>query len=139
MILSSAAKRMVDQDWTEQQAQGLLQALKLDGGIPKWKPEHLRKLRDWCSSHGRDWEIVDGQLEFIAYELCNDFRGIGRALIRATTSKEAREILKPYVRRLSARELQGQPDIASRLCDHLPDERLCIGAEAPPGFRGIRA
>jgi Phage tail lysozyme len=106
---------LLDQDWTEAQAQGLLDALNLDGRTPKWKPEHLSKLRDWCSAHGKDWDTVDGQLEFIAHELCNGFRGIGRALIRAKTAKEAREILRPYVRRLSACEMQVKPDLASRL------------------------
>jgi hypothetical protein len=37
------------------------------------------------------------------------------ALKRAKTVEEAREMVKPYVRRLSAREMQGEPDIASRL------------------------
>jgi hypothetical protein len=104
-----------DQAWTPEQAQGLLDSLNLDGATPKWKPEHLLKLRDWCSAHGKDWATIDGQLEFIAYELCNNFQGVGRALKRAKTVKEAVEIVKPYVRRLSAREMQGEPDIASRL------------------------
>jgi hypothetical protein len=102
---------LLDQDWTEEQAQGLLDALNLHGGIPNWKPEHLRKLRDWCSVHGNHWETLDGQLAFVAHEICNDFQGIGRALQRAKTTWEAREIVKPYVRRLSAYEMQGQPDM----------------------------
>jgi hypothetical protein len=52
------------QGWTEQQAQGLLDSLNLDGGAPKWKLEHLRRLRDWCSAHGKDSATIDGQLEF---------------------------------------------------------------------------
>jgi hypothetical protein len=38
-MASSPAKAMtlLDQDWTEEQAQGLLDGLKLDGGAPKWK------------------------------------------------------------------------------------------------------
>ena len=103
------------QGWTEQQAQGLLDSLNLDGGAPKWKLEHLRRLRDWCSAHGVDSATIDGQLEFIAYELCNGFQAVGMALKRAKTVEEAREMVKPYVRRLSAREMQGEPDIASRL------------------------
>ena len=106
---------LLDQDWTEEQAQGLLDGLNLDGGTPKWKLEHLRRLGDWCSAHGVDSATIDGQLEFIAYELCNGFQAVGMALKRAKSVEEAREMVKPYVRRLSAREMQGEPDIASRL------------------------
>ena len=106
---------LLDQDWTEQQAQGLLDSLDLSGGPPKWKPEHLWRLIEWCSAHDKDWATVDGQLGFVAYELCNGFQGIGKALQRARSAEQAREIVKPYVRRLSAREMPAQPDIASRL------------------------
>jgi hypothetical protein len=53
---------LLDQHWTEQQAQGLLDSLDLDGGPPKWKLEHLRRLRDWCSAHGEGPTTIDGQL-----------------------------------------------------------------------------
>ena len=33
------------------------------------EPEHLQKLREWCSVHDKDCETVEGQLEFIAYEI----------------------------------------------------------------------
>jgi tail lysozyme len=101
-----------DQDWTEVQAQGLLDALHLVGGTPNWKPEHLRKLRDWCSANGRDPGTVDGQLEFVAYELCNGFQAVGSVLKQAKTVEEAREIVRPYVRRLNTSE---RPDIAAYL------------------------
>lgn len=104
---------ILDQDWTEEQAQGLLDGLSLDDGPPKWKPEHLWRLLEWCSVHGKDWATVDGQMGFVAYELCNDFQAVGRALKRAKSVKEATEIVKPYVRRLRAREMHGEPDIAS--------------------------
>jgi len=71
---------LLDQDWTEEQAQGLLDSLNLDGGTPKWKPEHLRRLHDWCSAHEKDPTTMEGQLDFIAYELRNCFQGIGREL-----------------------------------------------------------
>jgi len=93
---------LLDQDWTETHAQGLLDSLNLDGGPPKWKPEHLWRLLEWCSAHGEDGATVDGQLGFVAYELCNGFQAVGMALKRAKTVEEAREIIKPYVRRLSA-------------------------------------
>jgi hypothetical protein len=44
---------LLDQDWTEEQAQGLLDSLNLDGGTPKWKLEHLRRLHDWYSAQVR--------------------------------------------------------------------------------------
>jgi len=96
---------LLDQDWTEEQAQGLLDSLNLDGGTPKWKLEHLRRLRDWCSAHGVDAATIDGQLEFIAYELCNDFQAVGMALKRAKTVEEAREVVEPYLRQLSVTEI----------------------------------
>ena len=99
---------LLDQDWTEEQAQGLLDSLNLDGGTPKWKLGHLRRLRDWCLAHGMDPATIDGQLEFIAYELCNGFKAVGMVLKRAKTAEEAREVVEPYVRRLSAPEMQGE-------------------------------
>lgn len=94
---------LLDQDWTEAQAQGLLDALNLDGGTPRWKPEHLERLKDWCSAHGEHWDTLEGQLAFVAYELCNRFQGIARALQRADTVEQAREIVMPYVQRLGGR------------------------------------
>ena len=41
---------LVDDGWTEKQAQGLLDSLRLTGVVPDWKPEHLQKLYDWCSA-----------------------------------------------------------------------------------------
>jgi hypothetical protein len=69
---------------------------------------NLRRLRDWCSDHDKDSATIDGQLEFIAYELCNGFQAVGMALKQATTVEEARELVEPYVRRLSDREMQGE-------------------------------
>ena len=83
--------------------------------LPSGKPEHLWRLLDWCSAHGKDWATIEGQLGFIAYELCNGFQAVGRALKRAKTVEEARELAKPYVRRLSASETQSEPDVATRL------------------------
>jgi hypothetical protein len=45
---------LLDDGWTEEQAQGLLDNLNLTGGTPKWKPEHLQRLHEWCTAHGRD-------------------------------------------------------------------------------------
>jgi hypothetical protein len=103
---------LLDQDWTEVQAQGLVDALNLVGGTPNWKPEHLRKLKDWCSANNMDPATVDGQLEFVAYELCNGFQTVGMVLKRAKTVEEAREIVRPYVRRLNTSE---RPDVATYL------------------------
>jgi hypothetical protein len=89
---------LLDNGWTEEQARGLLDSLKLDGGIPDWGPSYLQKLRDWCSAHEKDWTTIDGQLEFVAYELCHSYERIGAALKQAKTVKEAKEAVEPYVR-----------------------------------------
>jgi hypothetical protein len=98
---------LLDQDWTEEQARALLDSLTLDGGTPKWKLEHLKRPRDWCSAHGFDAATIDGQLEFVAYELCNGFRAVGLALKRAKTVEEAREVVEPYIRRLNVTDMKG--------------------------------
>ena len=91
-----------DSGWMAEQAQGLFESLNLDGGTPKWKREHLQRLRSWCSAHGKDSATVDGQLEFVAADLCDTYEGVGMALKRATTVTEARVAVTPYVNRLAA-------------------------------------
>ena len=91
-----------DNGWTEQQGQGLFESLNLDGGTPKWKREHLQRLRSWCSAHGKDAATVDGQLEFVAADICDTYEGIGMALKRATTVSEARAAVAPYMNRVTA-------------------------------------
>ena len=91
-----------DNGWMAEQAQGLFESLNLDGGTPKWKREHLQRLRSWCSAHGKDSATVDGQLEFVAADLCDTYEGVGMALKRATTVAEARVAVAPYVNRLAA-------------------------------------
>ena len=92
---------LLDTGWTEEQAQGLLDSLKLIGGTPNWKPEHLQRLREWCGHHQKDSTSIDGQLEFIAHELLDSFQAIGCFLRRAKTSEEAKDVVQPYVRRLA--------------------------------------
>ena len=91
-----------DNGWTEQQGQGLFESLNLDGGTPKWKREHLQRLRTWCSARGKDAATVDGQLEFVAADICDTYEGIGMALKRATTVSEARASVAPYMNRVTA-------------------------------------
>jgi hypothetical protein len=91
---------LLDNGWSGEQAQGLLDRLQLVGGTPDWKPEHLKRLRDWCSAHEKDHITIEGQLEFIAYELCNSYESMGMALKQATTVDEARRAVEPYVRLL---------------------------------------
>ena len=89
---------LLDQDWTAEQAKGLLDSLKLNGGIPEWEAKYLQKLRDWCASHEEDWTTIEGQLEFVAYELCHSYESIGAALKSATTVEEAKEAVEPYLK-----------------------------------------
>jgi hypothetical protein len=91
-----------DNGWTEQQAQGLFESLNLDGGTPKWKGEHLRRMRSWCAARGKDAATINGQLEFVAADLCDTYEGIGVALKRATTVGEARAAVVPYINRVTA-------------------------------------
>jgi hypothetical protein len=101
-VLSAALTRnkieravaVFDYGWTEEQAKGLLDSLNLTGGEPNWKPEHLQKLREWCSVHDKDCETVEGQLEFIAYEILDVYEGIGMALKRAKTVEDAKAQLR---------------------------------------------
>lgn len=94
-----------DNGWTEEQAQGLFERLNFDGGTPKWKREHLQRLRAWCSAHGKDPATVDGQLEFVADDLCDTYEGVGMALKRATTVSEARAAVAPYINRVMATDI----------------------------------
>jgi hypothetical protein len=88
-----------DNGWTEEQAQALLESLSLDGRTPKWKREHLQRLRSWCSAHGKDEATVDAQLEFVANEIFNTYEGVGMALKRAKTvprsKKSSRALHEP--------------------------------------------
>jgi Phage tail lysozyme len=92
---------LLDNGWTEEQAQGLLDSLKLNGGTPRWKPEHLQRLQDWCSAYDKDPTTVEAQLEFVADELLNSFQAIALFLKRAKTVEQARGAVQPYVRRLA--------------------------------------
>jgi hypothetical protein len=90
----------LDNGWTEEQAQGLLDKLNLTGGTPNWKPEHIQKLRDWCRTLDKDDTAIDSQLEFVACELLNNYQDVGLALRKAMTVEEARDAVAPYVRQL---------------------------------------
>ena len=89
-----------DSDWTPEQAEGLLDSLKLNRGLPDWRPEALKRLQDWCSTHHEDASTVEGQLEFVAFELLHSFKSVGIFLKRAKTVEEARQAVQLYVRRL---------------------------------------
>lgn len=95
---------LLDNGWTDEQTQGLLHSLNLDGGTPKWKREHLQRFRSWCSAQEKDPTSLDGQVEFVAYELCNTYEGVGMALKHAKTVEAAREAVEPYMNRLRATE-----------------------------------
>jgi hypothetical protein len=92
----------LEDGWSEEQAQGLLDGLNLVGAVPNWKAEHLKRLYHWCTDHQMDHKTIEGQLEFIAYDLCSSYPGIGMALKEAETAEEARKAVEPYVKLLSA-------------------------------------
>jgi hypothetical protein len=93
---------LLDTNWTEEQAAALLDRLRLEGGIPDWEPGYLEKLRNWCSAHDEDWTTIDGQLEFVAYELCHTYERIGAALKKSKTVEQAKEAVEPYVKVIQA-------------------------------------
>lgn len=99
---SKSPRTDLEDGWTEEQAQGLLDGLGLLGAVPNWKAEHLKRLYRWCTDHRVDHKTIEGQLEFIAYDLCSAYPGIGMALKQAETVEEAREAVEPYVKLLSA-------------------------------------
>ena len=92
---------LLDTGCTQEQAQGLLDSLTLNGGMPEWKPEHLQRLRDWSSTRQKDASTIEAQLEFIADELLHSFQAVGMFLKRTHTVEEAKEAVRPYVRRLA--------------------------------------
>jgi hypothetical protein len=88
---------LLDSGWTEEQAQGLLDGLGLSGSVPNWKPEHLQRLLDWCSARAKNHKAIEGQLEFIAFDLCNAHEAVGIALKQVNTREDARKAVEPYV------------------------------------------
>lgn len=92
----------LEYDWTKEQAQGLLDSLKLVGAVPNWKAEHLKRLYDWCTSNHTDHKTIEGQLEFVAYDICSSYPGIGIALKQADTVEESRQAVEGYVKLLTA-------------------------------------
>jgi hypothetical protein len=108
---------LFDNGWTEDQAKGLIDSLKLTGGVPDWKPEPIQKLHDWCKAQDKDAQTIEGQLEFVAYELCNTYEAIGTALKHAKTVEEAKKAVEPYVR-----ALQNEPEWFRALKSHLGEK-----------------
>jgi Phage tail lysozyme len=108
---------LLDNGWTEEQAKALIDCLKLTGGVPDWKPEHIQKLYDWCKSQEKDPKTIEGQLEFVAYELCNTCEAMGTALKQANTIEEAKKAIEPYVR-----ALQQEPEWFRALKSHLGEK-----------------
>jgi hypothetical protein len=77
--------------WTEEHAKALLDSLKLNGGVPHWKPECLKKLQEWCADHGKDHKSVEGQLDFVAFELRNAHQDIGAGPSASHDSRRSKE------------------------------------------------
>jgi hypothetical protein len=50
---------LLDDGWTEEQAQGLWDGLNLSGSVPDWKPEHLQRLYDWCSARRKNHKTIE--------------------------------------------------------------------------------
>jgi len=107
---------LFDNGWTEDQAKGLIDSLKLTGGVPDWKPDTIQRLHDGARPKKRTPK-PEGQLEFVAYELCNTHEAIGTALKQAKTVEEAKKAVEPYVR-----ALQNEPEWFRALKSHLGEK-----------------
>ena len=92
---------LLDEGWSTEQAQAILDKLILSDGIPDWKPQHLQRFKEWCTAQEKDKNSTDSQLEFVAYDLCNENQTIGVALKLARTLEEAKAALVPYVKMLA--------------------------------------
>jgi hypothetical protein len=95
---------LLDHGWTEEQAQGLLDGLKLSDSVPDWKPEHLQRLYDWCTDRRKNPKAGEAQLQFVAYDLCGTHSALGRALKQARTREAAQRAIDPYVKILQREE-----------------------------------
>jgi hypothetical protein len=91
---------LLDEGWSVEQAQAILDKLMVREGIPDWKPQHLRRFQEWCAAKGKNKNAIDSQLEFVAHDLCNEHETIGVELKLATTVEEARVAVEPYVSEL---------------------------------------
>ena len=88
---------LLDEGWSAEQAQAILDKLMLREGIPDWKPQHLQRFHDWCAAEGKSKNAMDSQLKFVACDLCNEHETIGTALKLARTLDEAKAAVDPYV------------------------------------------
>src|SRR6516165_11479063 len=86
---------LLDHGWREEQAQGLLDGLKLTDSVPDWKHEHLQRLCDWCSDRRKNPNAAEAQLEFVAYDLCGTHNALGMALKKARTREAAQRAVDP--------------------------------------------
>jgi hypothetical protein len=100
MMGEQSTMTLVDDSWTEEQAQGLLDSLRIAGVVPDWKPEHLQKLYDWCSAHEKDHKPSKANLNSSPTSFATRTRGFGMALQLAQTRKEASKAVEPYVKAL---------------------------------------
>jgi hypothetical protein len=92
---------LLDENWSAEQAQAIVDKLRLREGMPHWKPHHLKRFEDWCAAERKSQNEVDSQLEFVAHDLCNEHEAIGMSLKLARTLEEAKAAIVPYARMLS--------------------------------------
>ena len=77
---------LLDEGWSAEQAQAIVDKLMLREGIPDWKPHHLKRFEEWCAAERKSQNEVDSQLEFVAHDLCNEHEAIGMSLKLAKES-----------------------------------------------------
>ena len=89
---------LLDEGWSAEQAQAIVDKLMLREGIPDWKPHHLKRFEEWCAAEGKSQNEVDSQLEFVAHDLCNEHEAIGMSLKLARKLRKAKAAIVPYAR-----------------------------------------
>jgi hypothetical protein len=97
---------MQDMGWSPEQAEGVLSLLAPENagddkqgpfGICGWTGDRLSLLKDWASSHQRDWRTVEAQLGFLQHELNETFFGLGGQLQQAKTPAAAAAAVSHYL------------------------------------------
>jgi hypothetical protein len=45
---------LLDEGWSAEQAEAVLDKLMLREGIPDWKPQHLKRFEECCAAEGKE-------------------------------------------------------------------------------------
>jgi murein DD-endopeptidase MepM/ murein hydrolase activator NlpD len=68
-------------------------------GLAQWHGPRFDKLKAWATKHSKDYTSVDGQLEYLWWELKNTERRAYEQLIKQTNPKDAALVFAKYFER----------------------------------------